>query len=73
MAHNWIFDVLADLKTYAKKNGLSALAEQLDDTTLIAATEIASIEGRWPDTAASNDDATPGYVFRQHAECKNAG
>jgi len=72
MAHNWIFDVLADLKAYAKKNGLSALAEQLDDTTLIAATEIASIEGRRPATAASND-ATPGYVFRQHAECKNAG
>ena len=73
MAHNWIFDVLADLKTYAKKNGLSALAEQLDDATLIAATEIASIEGRQPDAAASNDDTTPGTIFRRHAECQNAG
>ncbi len=73
MAHNWIFDVLADLKTYAKKNGLSALAEQLDDATLIAATEIASIEGGRPEAAASNDDATLGYIFRQHAGCQNAG
>ncbi len=45
MQHDWILDVLADLKTFAKSNGLRALAEQLDDTTLIAAAEIASIEG----------------------------
>ncbi|MFD3190940.1 hypothetical protein ACFMPD_11775 [Sedimentitalea sp. HM32M-2] len=43
MTHNdWILDVLADLKSFASANGLSALAEQLDDTTLIAAAEIAS-------------------------------
>ena len=48
MAHDWILDVLADLKTYANKNGLSALAGELDDATLIAATEIASVEGKAP-------------------------
>lgn len=43
MPHNeWILDVLSDLKSFAAANGLSALAEQLDDTKLIAATEIAS-------------------------------
>ena len=43
MAHNdWILDVLADLKTFASANGLGKLAEQLDDTTLVAAAEIAS-------------------------------
>jgi len=43
MANNdWILDVLADLKTFAVANGLGALAEQLDDTNLIAAAEIAS-------------------------------
>ena len=43
MAYNdWILDVLADLKTFADANGLGTLAEQLDDTKLIAAAEIAS-------------------------------
>lgn len=43
MTHNdWILDVLADLKSFASANGLGALAEQLDDTKLIAAAEIAS-------------------------------
>lgn len=43
MTHNdWILDVLADLKSFASANGLGALAEQLDDTTLIAAAEISS-------------------------------
>ena len=62
MAHDWILDVLADLKTYAGKNGLSALAEQLDDTTLIAVTEIASTEGKAP-PAAMRNAGTTGYVY----------
>ncbi len=45
MTNDWILDVLKDLKTFAKKNGLTALAEQLDDTALIAAAEISSNEG----------------------------
>ena len=72
MANDWILDVLADLRTYARKNGLSALAIQLEDTTLIAATEIASTEGRAPVTAVC-DAGTARSVFREHAECKNAG
>lgn len=40
--NDWILDVLADLKTFAAANDLTALAEQLDDTTLIAASEIAA-------------------------------
>lgn len=43
MAQNdWILDVLADLKAFAVANDFGGLAEQLDDTTLIAAAEIAS-------------------------------
>lgn len=42
MQNEWILDVLADLKTFAQKNGLGVLAEQLDDTRLVAATELAS-------------------------------
>ena len=41
MQNEWILDVLADLKTFAVQNGLSVLAEQLDDTQLVAASELA--------------------------------
>ncbi len=62
MANDWILDVIADLKTYAKKNGLPALADQLDETLLIAATEIASAEGKAPQAAMQNA-GTAGYVY----------
>lgn len=42
MMNDWILDVLADLKTFAHSNGLKALAEQLEDTALVAAVEFAS-------------------------------
>lgn len=51
MANDWIIDVIADLKTYAETNGLSELADQLGDATLIAATEIASEKDRAPEMA----------------------
>lgn len=44
MANDWIIDVLTDLKTFASDNGLLALANQLDETALIAAAEISSHE-----------------------------
>ncbi len=62
MAHDWILDVLTDLKAYATKNGLSALADELDEVTLVAATEIASVEGRSPVAAAQNARSS-GVVF----------
>ena len=45
MQYQWILDVLSDLKAFAKSNGLAAQAEQLDDTSLVAAAEIAQIAG----------------------------
>ena len=42
--NGWILDVLSDLKAFASSNGLSGLAEQLEDTKLLAAAEIASLE-----------------------------
>lgn len=50
MQHEWILDVLTDLRTFAHQNGLPVLAEHLDDTRLVAATELASTaEGRTGD------------------------
>lgn len=45
MGHEWIIDVLADLKSFAKQNDLPLLAVQLDDTALVASAEIATVIG----------------------------
>ena len=42
MRSDWILEVLADLRDFAKANQLTLLAEQLEDTAIIALTEIAS-------------------------------
>jgi hypothetical protein len=44
MEHDWILDVLADLRNYSTRNGLPALAEQLQETALLAAVEISSAD-----------------------------
>ncbi|NUB44355.1 hypothetical protein GEU84_008170 [Fertoebacter nigrum] len=44
MRHDWIFDVLADLRSYAQKNRLTALAAQVEDTLRVARTEIAAAD-----------------------------
>ncbi len=46
MQSDWILDVLADLKTFALSIELPALAEQLDDTAIVALAEIASLQER---------------------------
>ncbi len=46
MRNDWIMDVLADLRVFAVSNDLPKLAEQLDDTAIIALTEIAAAEKR---------------------------
>ena len=43
MKNEWILDVLADLRQFAQVNNLSVRAEHLDDTCLIAASELTSI------------------------------
>jgi len=42
MRHDWIIDVLADLRGAARREGLDRLAEQIDDTLIVAAGEIAA-------------------------------
>lgn len=45
MRHEWVFDVLRDLKTYALSNGLPALAAKADEALIIAQAEIAALPG----------------------------
>jgi hypothetical protein len=42
MRHDWIFNVLADLQTYAEKNDLPAIAAAAKQNLIIARSEIAT-------------------------------
>lgn len=42
MRHDWIFNVLADLQTYAEKNDLPAIAASAKQNLIIARSEIAA-------------------------------
>lgn len=55
MRSDWILDVLADLRSFAMSNELPALAEQLDDTAIIALAEIAALEERSSDRVHGNE------------------
>jgi len=46
MRSDWMLDVLADLRTFALSIDLPVLAEQLDDTAIVALAEIAALEER---------------------------
>lgn len=72
MAKNdWILDVLADLKAFASSNGLNAISEQLDDTMLVAASELASQRdeacARAHGEAEPSGSDTRGSGCHQHA------
>ena len=59
MGHTWILDVLADLKSYAERNDLPRLADQLDDAAVVASAEIASDRWRAP-VAVYGEDVDSG-------------
>ncbi len=61
MRSDWILDVLTDLKTFATANDLPVLAEQLDDTAIVALAEIAALHDRTQGTPNDND-----YIGRDH-------
>ncbi len=44
MSQEWMIDVLTDLRKFAQQNGLMGLAEQLDDSILIAAAELKQLD-----------------------------
>lgn len=56
MRHDWIFDVLADLHSYADRNGLPELKQKIEETLVLAEIEI--------DAAAASDDTEGNLRFR---------
>ncbi|PWE31137.1 hypothetical protein DDZ14_14010 [Maritimibacter sp. 55A14] len=64
MAQEWMIDVLEDLKSFAQKNGMLALAEQLDDTILVAAADVRL--GSGPGGAGKVHADKTGALYRAH-------
>ena len=55
MAHEWIIDVLSDLRTFAERNGLDATAAQLQDACLVALAETAGAGGVVPESTQAHE------------------
>lgn len=62
MGQKWIIDVIADLRIFADQNGLPHLAAQLDVTSKIAQSEIASMLEGAP-SAANMNASQPASVI----------
>ena len=59
MRHDWILDVLADLRAYALTNGLPQLATELDAALRTAGREIAGGSGGSGDGGGGPPGAPP--------------
>jgi len=57
MSHDWIFDVLKDLVSYAERNGLPKLAQKAEEALQVAAEEIAA-----QDDDDGSDEGRPGHL-----------
>lgn len=60
MRHDWIFDVLIDLRSYAQANGLPALAAKAEEALRIARAEIPGIEPKDESGAGNAGGLPPG-------------
>ncbi|QDC08810.1 hypothetical protein FHY55_05960 [Oceanicola sp. D3] len=73
MKHEWVLDVLADLRTYAERNKLTALEGKLLETIDVARHETgcapASFRG---DASADGDGSCAGTVYRGLAAGEHA-
>lgn len=55
MQQDWVLDVLADLRAFARSNSLSTLAEQLDDTIMVAAADIERYKAMSAEAPGANE------------------
>ncbi|MDJ1007670.1 MAG: hypothetical protein QNJ13_07560 [Paracoccaceae bacterium] len=72
MTNDWILDVLADLRSFARKNDLPKLVAQLEDASLIAAAELTSVEAGAP-LARRGDVGHAGGLLRPGGVRRDAG
>lgn len=63
MHHEWVFDVLQDMLSYATLNGLPRLAERVAEAIEVAREEIAAQGG--PSDPSDDPPRTPSGTNRQ--------
>lgn len=61
MKHDWMIDVLADLRTYALNHNMSNLSEHLEDSIMIAASDMTASE---QGIVIEADDRSAGELYR---------
>jgi len=44
MGHDWVLDVLGDIKSYAVANGLHGLADKIDEAIRVAREELSGLD-----------------------------
>lgn len=64
MGHNWIIDVLADVKSYAEGNNLPQLVDELGKVLHVATEEIGS-EKKGVTAVARGEDTGTGDLLSQ--------
>jgi hypothetical protein len=65
MRHDWLIDVLDDLKTVARQDGLLTTANQLDDCLALARREIDKKQNK-----LMRETFVTENVVKLHAVCK---
>lgn len=65
MGRDWIIDVLADLRSFARENDLPLLSAQLEEAGLVAEVEIASFPEGAQHALQADGDASPGIPAAQ--------
>ena len=70
MANDWILDVLADLRTFAERNGLGATERHLDQVMVTVSDELATMRGIAQGTAQGIGHV--GELHRPVAESRNS-
>lgn len=71
MGHDWIIDVLADLKSFASTNDLPLLASQLEETALLASAEIDKT-AETPSRLTRGDGSGTRHVFASTGASRRA-
>ena len=56
MGHDWLFEVLADMKAYAERHGMSRLVAKIAETEEVARREIAAAGQPGDDDADGSRD-----------------
>ena len=61
MQHEWILDVIADIRSFARQNDLPDLASHMDTAWLLASAEIASL------SRDTDDERSATAAFRDYS------